>query len=95
MRYAFIKENTCVNIAVFDGPEQANAFKEVFVRDGFIDDLVLMEDESQFGIGDNYENGIWIKQEYEQEVIPQQPTETEQRLIDLEMAMAAIMGGEL
>ncbi|GEM_PF-2022360 len=95
MKYAFIKENTCVNIAIFDGSEQANAFKEVFVRDGFIDDLVLLEEGSQFGIDDLYENGIWTKQEYKQEVIPREPTETEQRLIDLEMAMAAIMGGEL
>lgn len=29
------------------------------------------------------------------EEIPKKPTETEQRFIDLEMAMAAIMGGEL
>lgn len=61
MRYAFIKDRNCINIVVFDDVEKANSFKEVLVADKVIDDLILMPEDLQFGMGDIYDNGVWIK----------------------------------
>lgn len=61
MNYAFIKNTHCVNIVVFESEEQADTFKETLIRDKIIDNLVKLEDDSQFGIGDKYEDGKWSK----------------------------------
>lgn len=81
MVYAFIKDTVCINIVVFESEEQANAFKETFIRDGFIDDSVLLEEDSQFGIGDIYENGTWNKKQNDVEQIKQEKINQSKQLL--------------
>lgn len=58
MDYAFIKNNIVVNVAVFESDLDANNFKEHVPE---IDNIVKLED--GYGIGDKYEDGLWIKRE--------------------------------
>ncbi len=60
MNYAFIKNNICGNVAVFDSQEDAINFKQF----ADCDDITPAED--GFGIGDIYEGGIWTKTEHQQ-----------------------------
>lgn len=74
MTIAFIINNSCVNIAVFDIQDIHNidkAFKEGF------DELV--ECPEGFGIGDNFIDGVWSKKK----PTPTEPT-FEERLLKQE-----------
>lgn len=92
MNYALIKDNTCINIVVFDDEAPVNAFKEVFRHDGVCDDIVLLAD--GFGIGDIYENSEWSKQipPDEPETEPDNTPTPEERIAALEMAMSFMLG---
>lgn len=53
MIYAFIKDNICINIAVFDSEDEIETFKLL------CDDIVEIQE--SFGIGDGYKDGVWTK----------------------------------
>jgi len=88
MRYAFIKNNICINIVIFDDIEKVEVFKETL--DGIVDDIVLLE--KGYGIGDKYENGIWEKQE---PMIEKEKSEIEmlkEEINELKQTIAALTG---
>lgn len=88
MKFAFIKNSTCINIVVFDSVEVANSFKQILSGD--IDDIVLLEE--GYGIGDKYENGIWEKQE---PMIEKEKSEIEmlkEEINELKQTIAALTG---
>ncbi len=89
MNYVFIKNKTAINIAVFESKEQAETLKEVFIRDSFIDDMVLLENDSPFGIGDKYESGEWTKIE-QPPIEPLQEPTVEDYLIELDFRVSKI-----
>ncbi len=60
MDYPLIKDNVCVNVAVFDSHDNAIDFKQY----ADCDDIIPIED--GFGIGDRFEYGIWTKTEHQQ-----------------------------
>ncbi len=60
MNYAFIKNNICENVAVFDSQKDAINFKQF----ADCDDITPAED--GFGIGDSYEEETWTKTEHQQ-----------------------------
>jgi len=79
MNYAFVKDNVCINIAVFDSYDDVVEIKPF----SDCDDIIPAED--GFGIGDKYENGVWIKAE----PIPEPPKElTEIEKLRIEQAQA-------
>lgn len=94
MNYAFIKDDVCFNIAVFEDLEQARAFQEVMQRDGLLDKVVELP--IGFGVGDKYLDGIWSKAEH-----TPVPTEAERlRIVEENINMlielqADILGGAI
>ena len=87
MDFAFIKDDMCINIAVFDSQENANTFRDVMITDKICDDIVMLD--NGFGIGDSYENGVWTKQEIPEPVYEPTP---EDRIEALEAAMNFMLG---
>lgn len=85
MNYAFIKNNICYNIVVFDDSEVAEAFEAYLKEDGLVDEIVILA--NGFGIGDSYLNGIWIKKQ----PIAEPPT-AEERIAALESAISFLLG---
>ncbi len=84
MNYAFIKNNICINVVVFETEDKANSFKTTMKRDGLVDDIIICPD--GFGIGDTYTNGDWTK-------VNQIPIPTiEERLKATEKAINSILG---
>lgn len=86
MNYAFIKNNICFNIAVFDDIEIVEEFKIVLKQDGIVDDIPALPE--GFGIGDKYEDGVWTKAETIPE-LPKEPT-IEDYLVDLDFRVSLI-----
>lgn len=70
MNFGIIKNNVCINIAVFDNKEKAEAFKEVVKCDNSLDDIVEIQE--NFGIGDTYKNGSWTKKKIDLDKIKQE-----------------------
>lgn len=87
MDFAFIKDNVCFNIVIFENIEKAQAFKKVMTQDGIIDDIVNLK--SGYGIGDRYENGVWLKYKLESPIA--MPT-TEERITLLEDTINYMLG---
>jgi len=94
MRYALIKNNICINIAVFDEDAPMESYREIFRHDGICDDIVLIPE--GFEIGDTYQNGEWSKQiptpPEEPDIEPDNTPTTEERISALEMAMSFMLG---
>jgi len=81
MDYAFIKDNVCINVAVFDSHDNAIDFKQYTD----CDDVVELQE--GFGIRDKYEDGVWVK------TMPVEPIKeptTEDYLIDLDFRVSKI-----
>lgn len=81
MDYAFIKDNICINVAVFDSHDDAMSFKQ------FVDCDDIIPAEEGFGVGDKYEDGIWTKT---MPVEPIKEATTENYLIDLDFRVSKI-----
>lgn len=89
MKYAFIKNNKCFNIVVFNDIATIETFKAILIANGTADDIVPLED--GYGIGDLFNNGNWSKQEQQEAQTPS----IDDRLTAIEEALLFItLGGE-
>lgn len=86
MRYAFIKDNTCVNIGIFDNVNIVSEFEVIMIHNGAVDEILLLPD--GFRIGDKYENDVWIKTEQLSQ--EQKQLTVEDYLIDLDFRVSLI-----
>jgi hypothetical protein len=89
MKYAFIKDDVCFNIVIFEDQKKADAFKTALMATGVIDDLVLLKDELDFGIGDIYKNGVWTRGHYS---VPTPEPTVEERLTIAEDMINFLLG---
>lgn len=102
MNIAIIKDNLCVNIALFDSLSTAQSFQTAGIFDA--DSVAELPD--GYGIGDTYDGETWIKApepELESDLEPTPPPEPtpEERLDTLEtttddiiLMMAELIGGK-
>jgi len=92
MNYALIKDNICINIAVFEEDAPMDSYRETFRHNGICDDIVEVSE--GFWIGDTCENGVWSKPESTpvEEAEPDNIPTPEERIAALEMAMSFMLG---
>ena len=88
MNIAIIKDNLCVNIALFDSLETAQSFLTAGVYDA--DAVVELPD--GYGIGDSYDGSAWTKApepkpEPEPEPEPEPTATLEERVTAIEDAI--------